>query len=183
MVIFGMCSFHLCHKKGYKVEYIGRCMGNRNRLIISLVLLFVSWFSISVFSGTLVGILFLGLGFWSLIEGVVFVKAKGNHDALPLALMAIFIALYALFVGIGSITTSALDLVEGGIFQSIGFLLFIVVALVFPILGIWAIIKGIILIRNKENVRLGVISLIIGAIVTIPALIFLITMLVSVVGA
>jgi hypothetical protein len=123
-------------------------MENKGRLIFSVVLLFVFWFMISLVSlyegiGIVLSVLFLCGGIWSLIEGIVFVKRKENKNALPLALMAIFIAFYAIFMGIGAIVNSAFDLVEGGPFQVIGFLLFFIAMILFPILAIWAIINWI----------------------------------------
>lgn len=161
-------------------------MGNGKRLIISVVLLFVFWFMTAFASssdvfGVILAILFLVGGIWSLIEGIIFVRDREKRDALPLALMALFLALFALFIGVGGIATSIFDLVEGGPFQGIGFLFYFAALMVFPILGFWAIIKGILLIRSKINVKLGIASLIIGAILGIPALIFLIGLIISLV--
>ena len=143
-----------------------------------MVLMFVFWFMISSVSSrgiaVIISVLILMAGIWSLIEGIIFIRARENRDALPLALIAILIALYALFMGIGGIATSIFDLgAEGGIFQSIGFIWIPVSVIVLPVLGIWTITKGIILIKNKENVKLGVTSLIIGGIITIPSLFLL----------
>ena len=153
-------------------------MENKNRLIVSVALLFVFWFmsSFSIRNERTAIILFaliLVSSIWSLTEGIIFVKRKENREALPLVLIAICISLYALFVGIAGIVVSIYDLVEGGPFQTIGFLLIPVLAIVFSVLGIWAIVKGINLIRSKKKIKLGIISLIIGAVITIPVLIFL----------
>ena len=146
-----------------------------------MVLLFAIYvlFSFSPTSLIVSAVLILMAGIWSLIEGIIFIKAGVNKSALPLVLLAILIALYALFIGIGAIATSAFDLVEGGPFQLIGYLFFFVLVIIIPVLAIWAVVKGIILIRSKKNVKLGVASLIIGGIVAIPVLIILFGVLFS----
>ena len=151
-------------------------MENKNRLVISLIILVVSFsilsssLKVNVALEIIILFLFLLIAVWSFVEGIIFVKRKENRDALPLVLMALYVAFYGLFVGIGGIMTTIFNLVESGVFQLIGFFLFFGAIIIYPVLGIWAVVKGINLIRSKENVKLGVISLIIGAVVLISTL-------------
>jgi len=166
-------------------------MENKNRLISVVVLLFLSYYFGAFFLGprhiegtAIFSTLFLGFGIWIIVEGIIFVKKRENKDAMPLALLAIYISLFALFMGFGGLATLIFDLgIEGGPLQGIGFLLFFISAIIVPVLGIWALIKGITLIKRRENVRLGVISLIIGAIATVPPVLFLLGLIFSLLSA
>ncbi len=154
-------------------------MENKNRLILVVVLVFILGFITELLReliGGFSGLFIMGVGVWLFIESIVFIKKKENRDALPLSLIAGYLALSAVYYGfitlIAKSITSAFG-VEGGLFQTIGFLwIFVSIFLAF-VLGAWAIIKGIILIKNKTNVNLGIVSLIVGILLTFPSLIWI----------
>ncbi|MDO8459664.1 MAG: hypothetical protein Q7S74_01010 [Nanoarchaeota archaeon] len=107
-------------------------------------------------------------------------KKTWAKDAMPLLLMAIWIALSIILFVVMTIISRTVDLgVEGGPLQTISFIWIFISIIVFFILGIFAIIKGIILIRNKKNVKLGVLSLIVGAIIAIPAFFYILSLIFS----
>ena len=156
-------------------------MENKNRLIISVILL-VCLFSLSRASplGIIAWILFLVFGIWAIVEGIIFVSRKENRDALPLALIAVLMALTAMLYGSFGIIMSIVNFgVEGGPFQTISFLWFFIAAVLLFVFGVWTLIKGIVLIRRKKNIKLGIVSLIIGAVIAIPFLVYLIGMIIS----
>ena len=139
-------------------------MENKYRLIISVVLMFVVLFlyfsTLNFFEETRwltvsINFVFILISIWALTEGIIFVKRRENRDALPLGLMAISISIFGAIWGIGSISGGVLS-------DSTALFLLSAIGIILPLLGIWAIINGIILIKNKTNVGLGVASLIIG---------------------
>jgi len=144
-------------------------MENKNRLILSVVLVLIAFLFNLVFVGgsfaILFGMLLLFVGIWTFIESIIFVRKKKNRDALPLILIALYIALSGLLLGFLEILQRVGDFGAEG-FQGFGFLWYFISILVFLVLGIWAVIKGIILVKNKKNIRLGIISLIIGGILS-----------------
>ena len=81
-------------------------------------------------------------------------KKTWAKDAMPLLLMAIWIALSIILFVIMEIISRTVELgVEGGPLQSISFSWIFISLIVFFALGIWAVIQGIILIKNKKNVK------------------------------
>ena len=139
-------------------------MENKYRLIISVVLMFVVLFlyfsTLNFFEETRwltvsINFVFILISIWALTEGIIFVGKRENRGALPLGLMAISISIFGAIWGIGSIFGGVLS-------DSTALFLLSAIGIILPLLGIWAIINGIILIKNKTNVGLGVASLIIG---------------------
>ena len=107
-------------------------------------------------------------------------KKTWVKDSMPLLLMVIWIVLSIILLVIMIIISRTVELgVEGGPLQSISFIWFFISIIVFFILGIFAIIKGIILIRSKKNVKLGVLSLIVGIIMVIPVFFYLLNLILT----
>ena len=165
-------------------------MKTENRLIISIVALLIWFFLSSNYLGVFLARVFIfqaadpfqiasfvvlsGIGIWALLEAIIIIKKKENRDAVPLILMAIWISILGIFSGVAGVFTTILNLVEGGIFQAISFFLYFVSIIIFLMLGIWSLMKGIILIREKSNKKLAIWNVIIGGIIVIPPLFYII---------
>jgi len=141
------------------------------RLLTSFVAGIAIWF-LSELIGATGRLLMVLAGSWFIAETIIFsVKNWKNSGYKAIIfmvwllslqiLLTIFINLLDLVIGVPP------DILQGFIFW------YLLSAIVFLILGIWAIIKGIVLVRNKINVKLGIVNLVIGIIVVLPILVFL----------
>lgn len=106
------------------------------------------------------------LAAWLLTESVIFIRR--NKDALPLCLMTILFSTVILLVMLISMISLAIG-PNFAFLQWGKMAFFIIFGLIFSGLAIWTVVKGIILMKNKTSVHVGVTSLVVGGMVLLAS--------------
>ena len=141
----------------------------------SFMMLFENNFSSS--TNQILGIIFSlvvsTLAVWVIIEGIILIKK--DRDARPLATMFAFFAANVLFMVLLQVVEVIFGDWVSKIFpQGVGIGFFLIPSIIiFPILEIWVVVKGVALIKEKERVGLGVVSLIVGVLAMVISLWFI----------
>jgi len=113
------------------------------------------------------------LAVWAMIEGIILIKK--DRDARSLAVMFAFFAVNVLFMVLLQVVEVIFGDWVSKIFpQGVGIGFFLIPSIIiFPILEIWVVVKGVALIKEKERVGLGVVSLIVGVLAMVISLWFI----------
>jgi len=92
-----------------------------------------------------------------------------RREALPLILIIAFVIIHIIISTVIKISVQGVgegNLGDFAAFSIMGFYLLSILIIV--VLGLWAIIRGIIQIKNKTDIKIGIANLIVGIIVIIP---------------
>lgn len=156
------------------------------RWLISLIVVVVgTYFAFAIFMGDKPGmseeniallvwttfLTYFTLIMWLFVESIIFLRK--NKDALPLSLITAFFSLNILFVLLLQILFNAMGLAVPEFARNGRGYFFLISALIFLGLAVWTVVKGISLIKNKKDVNLGIVSLVVGGITALVSVWFI----------
>jgi|SRR3989344_2776119 len=154
-----------------------KSMKNKVRLLVSFVVVVVIWLLNEFLLAGIIGRWLLNLaGIWFVIECIIFsTKYKYMKNALPIITVVWFVI--GLLSWIFSFPT-AYDLIISPFTEARPFLPPLLLwvfysVIVFPILGIFYLVSGKKMLKNKENRKSAIFKLILGAILLLLIILFI----------